>query len=164
MVISHSMSGLFNFGRQVAKPFKMKKLLMFNQLQVYNVVADVQQYKHFVPHCTNSVVLRTGIPQIEVELTVQFLMFKESYISVVSMFPPERIVAKSSGTKLFKHLHSTWIISTHTATSCWVEITIDYQFQSSLYEAASRQYLTSSAQNTISAFETRCSQLYKKQP
>lgn len=65
----------------------------YSQKQLYDLVADVDSYRQFVPYCTASRVLNSrilrpndaaGRPPIErkeAELTVGFMAFKESYVS-----------------------------------------------------------------------------------
>lgn len=66
---------------------------------VYEVVADVQHYKHFVPWCMDSVVhdsdvqVRCSHPfRFEATLGVGFQVIGERYRSVVDVVPGERVV------------------------------------------------------------------------
>ena len=71
--------------------------------QLYNVVTDVDSYHTFIPYCRSSRVIASrqvsrpiaGAGDIEApsavrkeaELTVGFLVFKESYVSEVTCIP-----------------------------------------------------------------------------
>lgn len=53
-------------------------LCRYTPEQVYDVVANVEEYKEFVPWCVRSVVLsRPGPNRMEAELEVGFQMFSE---------------------------------------------------------------------------------------
>lgn len=59
-------------------PFHFLLLCRYTPEQVYDVVANVEEYKEFVPWCVRSVVLsRPGPNQMEAELEVGFQMFTE---------------------------------------------------------------------------------------
>ena len=58
------------------------------------MVADVASYPQFIPFCTGSRIDRSAFgramqekTEVEAELTVGFLNFKESYVSIVTCIP-----------------------------------------------------------------------------
>jgi ribosome-associated toxin RatA of RatAB toxin-antitoxin module len=72
----------------------------YKRRQLYELVADVASYPHFVPFCTGSRILdsRQEKGQLEdpntimnVELKVGFLAFTESYVSTVTCTPCELV-------------------------------------------------------------------------
>lgn len=74
-------------------------------------------YPRFVPFCTGARIMTPPAPkggspsvkQLEAELTVGFLSFKESYVSKVVCTPYESVEATaSSSSPLFKSLTTTW--------------------------------------------------------
>ncbi|CAE7225882.1 unnamed protein product [Rhizoctonia solani] len=107
--------------------FHTRKILPYTQRQLYNLVADVNSYHHFLPFCTHSRVLTPPPPggfkpdepyQVEAELEVGFMGMNESYVSLVRCQPWESVqaVARSS-TPLFRHLETTWRFQPASATS-----------------------------------------------
>jgi coenzyme Q-binding protein COQ10 len=143
--------------------FHTKTLMHFSPKQVYDVVAQVQHYKRFVPHCTASDVVSASDTHIEADLTVQYMMVTERYRSKVDLVPNTKVVATSHNTTLFELLNSTWTLAPgSTPNTCWVDFQIDYKFKSSLYETLARKYFDSVAKGTIAAFEKRCKLLYSR--
>lgn len=92
-------------------------------------MSDVGSYQHFIPFCSASRVLSVidetqNTILLDAELTVQFLAFKESYVSRVTCIPQESVQvclkrvlslrwfsfnkAVASSTPLFKELTTTW--------------------------------------------------------
>jgi coenzyme Q-binding protein COQ10 len=69
----------------------------YKPAQLYAVVADVARYPRFVPFCTGARILRVlqqhqqSVTDMEAELTVGFLAFKESYVSRVTCRPFESV-------------------------------------------------------------------------
>ncbi len=79
----------------------------YSQKELYNLVADVDCYRHFLPFCHASKVLNASRPnwksnpgdgpvELEAELRVGFLGFEESYISRVSCNPYESVEVRNS--------------------------------------------------------------------
>ncbi len=74
----------------------------YRRSQLYNIVTDVDSYPHFLPFCTNARILSksatlaadaikpAGI-QMEAEMTVGFMAFKETYISNVYCIENESV-------------------------------------------------------------------------
>lgn len=73
--------------------YKESKVLPYAQRDLYNLVANVNEYKHFVPYCTHSRILTKGpidlqkSGAVEAELGVGFQGFEERYNSIVTLDP-----------------------------------------------------------------------------
>lgn len=77
------------------QPFNIR----YTRKQLYELVADVDNYRHFIPYCTDSKVHSSQSVQVpgpggtqavekkQASLTVGFLTFKESYLSEVTCTP-----------------------------------------------------------------------------
>ncbi|KAJ3412168.1 Coenzyme Q-binding protein coq10a, mitochondrial [Chytridiales sp. JEL 0842] len=103
-----------------------RKLFNFSQRQLYNIISDVDKYKHFVPFCIISQVLsKRFIPPntqqssttpaknyskmiMKADLEVGFQAFTERYTSEVTCTFPREVKAVASQTHLFKTLITTW--------------------------------------------------------
>jgi coenzyme Q-binding protein COQ10 len=156
---------VFGLGRSVAAPstpFHTRRLLQFSQQQVYDVVSQVQHYKHFVPFCVDSIIVSSNDKHVEADLKVQYMMFSEKYRSKVDLVPPSKVSAQSNNTNLFEYLNSSWTLTGAGPNSCWVDFKLEYKFRSSLYETVAKQYFDNVAKSTVNAFENRCKLIYKK--
>lgn len=77
------------------QPFNIR----YTRKQLYELVADVDNYRYFIPYCTDSKVHSSQSVQVpgpggtqavekkQASLTVGFLAFKESYLSEVTCTP-----------------------------------------------------------------------------
>lgn len=73
----------------------------YSQRQLYDLVADVDNYHRFLPYCLESKVLSTehganGTKRSQARLTVGFLAFKESYVSEVTCTPYSSVEVSAS--------------------------------------------------------------------
>ncbi|KAJ7498961.1 cyclase/dehydrase, partial [Mycena latifolia] len=163
-----------------------QKSLPYTRQQLYQVVSDVGSYQHFIPFCSASRVLsatdETRVPiLLDAELTVQFLAFKESYVSRVTCIPLESVEAvASSSTPLFKELTTTWhfkaIPGTSAPTSTLVDdlsvqrspdsaatlVSLDlaFAFASPIHAAVSSSFFGQVSRLMVNAFEERCAEVY----
>jgi ribosome-associated toxin RatA of RatAB toxin-antitoxin module len=78
----------------------------YSQKELYNLVADVESYRHFLPFCHASKVLNASRPnwksdpgdgptELEAELRVGFLGLEESYVSRVLCNPYESVEVRN---------------------------------------------------------------------
>ncbi|TFK55662.1 hypothetical protein OE88DRAFT_1804481 [Heliocybe sulcata] len=175
-----------------------RKILPYTREQLYEVVADVASYPRFVPFCTGARILTpqaaqggsSSAQQLEAELTVGFLSFKESYVSKVVCTPHESVEARaSSSSPLFKSLVTTWrfqdIGPASTAVNQgiaasqneaglsmragWVMqenpqavVTLDlaYVFSNPLHASVSAMFFGQVSRLMVDAFQQRCVEVY----
>ncbi|KAI0638517.1 dehydrase and lipid transport-domain-containing protein [Trametes polyzona] len=103
-----------------------RKIFPYTQKQLYELVADATSYPRFLPFCTDARILRKfpeqpdqpGRRTMDVELTVGFMSFKESYVSKVTCRPYESVEAvAASATPIFKTLNTVWRFQPASAQS-----------------------------------------------
>ncbi|KAF8655295.1 hypothetical protein AX16_003194 [Volvariella volvacea WC 439] len=157
--------------------YRERKLFPYGQNQLYNIVADVASYPHFVPFCTASRMVKPPITRIgspvsvmEAELTVGFLNFTESYVSTVTCTPYTEVKAvASSSTPLFKTLNTIWKFEPVTTKSLqhpvqgptWVSLELEYAFTNPLHAAVSSTFFGQVSKLMVKAFEDRCHEVYR---
>ncbi len=83
----------------------------YTQKQLYELVADASSYPRFLPFCTSARVLRKqqapsppsdahGRLHMDVELTVGFMSFTETYVSKVTCRPYESVEVRRDAQKV----------------------------------------------------------------
>ncbi|EFA79855.1 putative coenzyme Q-binding protein [Heterostelium album PN500] len=141
------------------------KVLKFTPKQVYDVVVNVQSYKEFLPFCLNSTIKKVVDPNscFEAELTVGYGNLKESYTSRVKFDEPKYIEASAIDSHLFVALVSEWNFKPGpTDSTCTAVCSLEYQFRSPLYATLMDEFIGSSLETMVDAFESRCKQTYRK--
>jgi coenzyme Q-binding protein COQ10 len=141
-------------------------LLHHSPEKIYSVVKDVEQYKEFIPWCTDSRIMNQNVDQnssdgeqnMLCELEVGFGMFKEKYRSEVTLDPYKAIYVRSTDEGILDHLVTQWkFVPTSTSPDkCWVTFMVEFRFRSQLHEAAAKMVLSELVAKMASAFTKRC--------
>ncbi|KAJ0001175.1 hypothetical protein NQD34_006195 [Periophthalmus magnuspinnatus] len=133
--------------------------------QIYNIVADVDQYSHFVPWCKKSRTAKTRNGQVLAQLMVGFPPVLEHYISELTYIPNHQVRAVSRDGSLFRHLETVWSFSPGpTPNSCNVEFFVSFEFKSVFHSQLARVFFEEVAKEMVNAFESRAAALYKNSP
>ncbi|KAJ3788441.1 dehydrase and lipid transport-domain-containing protein [Lentinula aff. detonsa] len=154
--------------------FRESKVFPYKKEELFDVVSNVSSYPQFVPFCTGSRILNNTSPRkgmepytLDVELTVGFLSFNESYISKVTCVPYSSVKAiASSSTPLFKTLSTVWQFEPHSEgnggeTNTLVTLDLSFAFASPIHAAVSSAFFGQVSKQMVQAFEDRCSSVYQ---
>ncbi|CAM9534039.1 unnamed protein product, partial [Choristocarpus tenellus] len=149
-------------GTNNVRRHREKKVVPFSQGQLYDVVADVDNYKKFVPFCVNSRVLRMlKVDVMEAELEVGFKLFTEKYISRVKLDKPRKVSVHALQSRLFKSLDSTWcFLPGQRPDTTIIDFTVVFEVKSPIAARAMDAFFEEVAQQQVKAFERRCHYLY----
>ena len=131
----------------------------FPNHHVYNVVANVNDYKYFVPWCVDSRITKQTSPYfMEAQLAVGFQLFSERYTSEVTLEPQTKIIVHAKQTQLFHYLTNEWSFQPgpHPYQDTWLSFKVDFQFRSLLYAQASHLFFDEVVSKMVAAFERRC--------
>ncbi|XP_057651981.1 coenzyme Q-binding protein COQ10 homolog B, mitochondrial-like [Diorhabda carinulata] len=116
--------------------YRTRKLLCFSKEQMYEVVADIENYSSFLPFCTQSNIVDQNQSELKVKLEIGFPPIKEKYTSLVTMNKPNLILAKSCDGELFEYLETVWKFTSvpqGDPMTCIVDFSIKFKFKSNLY-------------------------------
>jgi coenzyme Q-binding protein COQ10 len=147
--------------------FTDERLIGFSPEQLFDVVADVDNYSSFVPFCSGSrVIRREGAEGAEghtfdAELAIEFFKVTERYTSRVTLDRPRHVNAHAISSKLFSHLSSDWRFKPGpSAQTCLLQFRIEFKVISSLYAPIIDHVLPEVTSQQVAAFSDRCKALY----
>ncbi|KAG7399637.1 Coenzyme Q-binding protein coq10, mitochondrial [Phytophthora boehmeriae] len=152
--------------RSLTKSHKESKVVPFTCDEMFDVVADVDRYREFLPFCVESRVLRRPNDNVmEAALKVGFKLFTESYTSRVLMIRPNKIVVKAIDSPTFKRIESEWIFKPcSTPGSCEIDFKVTFEVSSILHANAIQLFFDDVALSQLNAFIGRARKLYGSTP
>ncbi|XP_072742288.1 LOW QUALITY PROTEIN: coenzyme Q-binding protein COQ10 homolog A, mitochondrial-like [Ciconia boyciana] len=143
-----------------------RRVLGYSAEQMYELVANVGEYRLFVPWCSRSAVLSRRGQVLRAELEVGFPPFLERYGSEVFL-GSRRIRAASRDCRLFRHLETLWRfgpgLPDGRTDACSLDFSVSFEFRSAPHARLASLFLDEVAKRTVSAFEGRARALFGPQ-
>lgn len=139
------------------------RALPYTAKQMFDLVADVDRYHEFIPWTTaarvRSVEDRGDHAVMLADLVVGFRMFREKFLSRVTLWETARRIDTEYIEGPFKHLISKWEFE-ETATGCNVHFEVDFEFRNRLLQGAAGMFFHEAMTRIVRAFEARARDLY----
>lgn len=136
-----------------------KRILPYTQEQLFDLVADVGSYQHFLPWVAATRVRADSETEMVADLIVGFKALKEPFTSKVRKRRPEEIEIDYVEGPL-KYLHNNWTFRTVGKGATEVDFCVDFAFRNRLFEAIAGQMFDRALRRMIGAFEERARALY----
>ncbi|WP_316012874.1 type II toxin-antitoxin system RatA family toxin [Roseobacter sp. HKCCA0434] len=131
--------------------------------QMYALVADVKSYPAFIPWVAACRVRQEreveGGTQIDADLIVSFKVFRESFLSRVTLKPEARTIDVEYLDGPFKYLVNNWRFEPD-GEGCKVHFFVDFEFKSRILQAAIGAVFNEAMRRIVGAFEKRAAELY----
>ena len=115
--------------------FTTKRRVRHSAADMFDLVADVENYPEFVPLCKDlKVRQRTpageGVEIVVADMTVSFKLVRETFRSRVTLDRPKLQILVEYLQGPFSHMQNRWTFKPAGENACEVEFFIDYEFRS----------------------------------
>jgi coenzyme Q-binding protein COQ10 len=135
-----------------------KRVLPYTPGQLFDLVADVGSYQHFLPWVAATRIRENNDTEMVADLVVGFKALKETFTSKVRKARPGRIEIDYVEGPL-KFLHTSWKFRPVDGGT-EVNFCVDFAFRNRLFEAIAGQMFDRALRRMIGAFEERAHVLY----
>ena len=130
--------------------------LPYTPEQLFDLVADVQNYDEFLPWVVAVRVRSSSKKETIADLVVGFNAFKERF---TSRDPPHRICVDYVEGPL-KYLHNEWTFDRAPDGGTNLHFSVDFAFRSRLFESLAGAMFDRALRRMTNAFEQRAAVLY----
>lgn len=140
------------------------KHLPYSAEQMYNLVADVENYPKFLPwNAAARIRSRDDMGDHELmlaDLVISFKVFREKFGSRVKLCPADRRIDTEYLDGPFRYLKSWWIFRDAEDGGCEVEFFVDFEFKNAILQSVIGMVFNDAMQRIVRAFERRAAELY----
>jgi coenzyme Q-binding protein COQ10 len=147
--------------------FRTTRQVRHSPIEMFNLVADVEQYPEFLPLCEDLRIRRRvqsgeGIETLVAEMSVGYKAIRETFTTRVTLDEPRLRILVEYVEGPFSYLENRWAFKADPA-GCAVEFYISYEFKSfalrmlmgTMFERAFRKF--------AEAFEARADVIYRRE-
>jgi ribosome-associated toxin RatA of RatAB toxin-antitoxin module len=135
-------------------------LVPFSAQQMFDLVADVERYKEFLPWCSDSQLVSRTENEVCGKIEVSRLGITQAFSTCNAIDPPHRMeIALREGP--FKRLHGEWRFTQLRDDACKVSLMMDFEFSGRLINAAFGKVFHQIANSLVSSFVERAREVYR---
>lgn len=135
------------------------RVLPYSPEQLFDLVADIDRYRDFLPWCLGSRVTKRDGDVAIADLVIGFKMLRETYTSKVTFDRPHAIeVAYLKGP--FRRLDNRWRFEPAENGQCRIYFFVEFEFGPALLKRVMEPLFHEAVRRMVRAFETRAADLY----
>ncbi len=134
-------------------------LVPYSAQAMFELVADVERYKEFLPWCSNSRLISRTEDEICGWIEVARLGVRQAFSTCNDIDPPHHMqIALRDGP--FQHLHGDWHFQELREDACKVMLRMDFEFSGGLIDVAFGKVFNQAANSMVASFVKRAGDIY----
>ncbi|CAJ0598993.1 unnamed protein product [Cylicocyclus nassatus] len=151
------------FGGTQEMAYAEKRLIGFSREQMFDVVADVGEYRHFIPWCRRSEILEEHKNARIAKLEIGFPPLRESYQSRIILVRPTVVHSAVIGDSIFHKLETTFRFgrglpgNEHT---CTLHYDLVFEFKYALHSTLAHLFFHKVVKAMVDAFLKRAEDVH----
>jgi coenzyme Q-binding protein COQ10 len=145
--------------------FSTKRRVKHSAADMFDLVADVENYPQFVPLCDGMKVRSRSdkgdsVTVMIAEMTVAYKMIRQSFTSRVTLDKPNLKILVEYLDGPFSRMQNRWTFAVTGDNACEIEFFIDYEFRSRTFGMLMGAVFDTVFRRMAAAFEKRADEVY----
>ncbi len=132
--------------------------------EMFDLVADVEKYPDFLPHCAAIRIvksdLREGSGELVSDMVVAYSAFRETFRTHVTLDRQAHRIETRYVAGPFRHLYNLWAFADLAEGGAEVDFTIDFEFRNVVLQTLARVVFERAFAKMSEAFVTRAGAVY----
>ncbi|MDC3143816.1 type II toxin-antitoxin system RatA family toxin [Pelagibacteraceae bacterium] len=142
-----------------------KKIVNFTAKQMYELVADIDNYREFLPWCNDSKIIEVANIDSEkktliADLEIGYKDLVYTYRSNVLLNDQELTIKVDFVHGPFKNLDNSWIFKKIDDQSCEIEFFIDFELNVGVLNLLISKFFDKAFKKMVNSFENRANKIY----
>lgn len=139
-------------------------IVPYSAAQMFELVADIEQYPKFLPWCVGMRVRDRGLigefETVTADMLVAFKALREQFTSEVTLNTENNRIDIRYIDGPFRHLKNRWQFIPQSSGGCAIDFFIDFEFKSRSLRFVMNKVFGRAVAKMVSAFEQRAHALY----
>lgn len=135
-------------------------LVHHTPMQMYELVANVDDYQNFLPWCSDSRVISETDSEICGEIEVSRIGIRQKFSTCNAIVPGKSMTLKLKDGP-FKKLDGLWLFSALGEGACKVQLQLEFEFSGKLINTAFGKVFSVIANDLVDAFCKRADEVYR---
>jgi coenzyme Q-binding protein COQ10 len=144
--------------------FSTERRVPHSAEEMFDLVADVENYPRFLPLCESLVVRgrreEAGKLTLVADMTVAYKIIRETFTSRVTLDRKNLVIHATYLDGPFRHLDNRWTFRPDGPGACTVTFSIDYEFRSRALSIVMGAMFDRAFRKFTEAFEARADEVY----
>lgn len=134
-------------------------LIPYSAAKMYALVADVDNYQHFLPWCGGSKVLSQTENEIKGQVEIQHMGMNKTFTTLNRMHKDKMIEMRLIEGP-FKQLHGFWRFDALDENGCKISLDLEFEFSNKIMSMAFGPIFSQIANSMVDAFCQRAIVVY----
>lgn len=132
----------------------------YSAAQMFDLVADVEQYPHFLPWCAALRVIDRQPDALTADMVVAYKVFRERFRSQVSLDPSAKRIDVTYVDGPFRNLTNRWRFADRPGGGSVIEFEISFEFRNIFLQATAQAVFDKAFARMADAFVRRADAVY----